>query len=380
MPQTDENEAAHGPFERLLTVTTDWVWEVDAAGVYTYAGTKVQDIMGYPPAEVVGRRPFDFMASAEAERAGAIFQEAAARKAPLWAVEHTLLARDGREVVFETNAVPLFDESGELRGYLGSCRDITNFRREATERRRVETALRESEDRLRATLDSLTTSVALLDETGRIVYVNRAWRLSAEENGCDAEAVGEGVDYLGVCDQASGEHSEEAEAFADAIRQVLSERTNEFVMEYPCHSPDKQRWFEGRVTPLAGDRSRRVVVAHSNITERQVATMALRNAALERQTILDSQPQHVILHSPELAVVWPNRAACESAGMERPAVHPSSGDGDLRTAAASSTDPHPANAPCRAGCVAIYITPEAALELASWAAARREEPRERLDG
>jgi len=46
-------------FRALTESTSDWVWEVDVDGVYTYASPKVKDLLGYEPEEVIGKTPFD---------------------------------------------------------------------------------------------------------------------------------------------------------------------------------------------------------------------------------------------------------------------------------------------------------------------------------
>ena len=59
---------------------------------------------------------------------------------------------------------------------------------------------------------------------------------------------------------------------------MLSGVKESYVLEYPCHSPDKKRWFVGRITPFPGDGPRRVVVAHEDITERIKAEDELRES------------------------------------------------------------------------------------------------------
>ena len=78
---------------------------------------------------------------------------------------------------------------------------------------RKEEALR-SEDRQR-TLDSLSAHIAIIDETGAIVSVNKAWRDFARANGLAAQTYAEGANYLRACDSAAGAHSEEAAPFAE---------------------------------------------------------------------------------------------------------------------------------------------------------------------
>ncbi len=97
-----------------------------------------------------------------------------------------------------------------------------------------------------ATIDALSAHVAVLDETGRIIAVNKTWRNFAVTNGPVSTDVCEGADYLAVCDAAVGKDKDLARDFAAGIRSVMAGETRAFAMEYPCHSPDEQRWFMGR--------------------------------------------------------------------------------------------------------------------------------------
>jgi PAS domain S-box-containing protein len=141
--------------------------------------------------------------------------------------------------------------------------------------RRTKEASRESESFALSALNSLSAHVAILDESGNVVFVNKAWREFAEANGADSN-VGEGANYLRVCDSTAGAGAEEAAAFAEGIRSVISGRQEEFALEYPCHSPTERRWFVGRVTLLLASGPPRAVVAHENITERKRAEEELR--------------------------------------------------------------------------------------------------------
>ncbi|UPU34498.1 PAS domain S-box protein [Geomonas paludis] len=113
-------------FKTLVEVTSDWVWEVNAEGVYTYASPKVFDLLGYTAEEVVGKTPFDFMPRREADRLLMIFGEVTARQEPFHNVENLNLRKDGREVLLETSGVPIFDADGVFCGFRGIDRDITH--------------------------------------------------------------------------------------------------------------------------------------------------------------------------------------------------------------------------------------------------------------
>ena len=83
-------------FRALVETTSDWVWEVDANGVYTYASPKVRDLLGYEPEEIIGRTPFDLMPAEEAKRVSAIFQNIMHHKKPLESVENITRGKDGK--------------------------------------------------------------------------------------------------------------------------------------------------------------------------------------------------------------------------------------------------------------------------------------------
>ena len=42
-------------FRSLVETSSDWIWEVDREGVYTYCSPKVKDLLGYEPDEVIGK-------------------------------------------------------------------------------------------------------------------------------------------------------------------------------------------------------------------------------------------------------------------------------------------------------------------------------------
>ena len=112
-------------FQVLVESSSDWIWEVDRNGVYTYVSPKVEDILGYKAEEVVGKTPFDLMPPKEAKLITATFKGLIGRREPIVAIENVNLHKDGRRVVLETSGVPVLDAAGNVHGYRGVDRDIT---------------------------------------------------------------------------------------------------------------------------------------------------------------------------------------------------------------------------------------------------------------
>jgi two-component system, NtrC family, sensor kinase len=147
----------------------------------------------------------------------------------------------------------------------------------------LEVFLRQSErpaaldERLRPVLAVLPAHVALVERTGTIIAVNEAWKIFAKANGGNLRKVGEGVNYLEVCDSAMGVQSEGAATFAEGLRSVLSDGREEFTLEYPCHSPSERRWFVGRVRRFAVNGTLLAMVAHESVTDRKLLEERLEN-------------------------------------------------------------------------------------------------------
>jgi signal transduction histidine kinase len=143
----------------------------------------------------------------------------------------------------------------------------------------------ESERFARSIVDALTAHIAILDERGRILAINRSWRQFAQSNGLDDRDAGPGVDYLAVCDRAARGGDEDAAAAARAIRLALAGDRDDCYLEYPRHAPPGQRWFAMRVTRFAGGPPVRVVVAHEDITARRQADATERERAALRHAV-----------------------------------------------------------------------------------------------
>jgi PAS domain S-box-containing protein len=112
-------------FFSLVETTSDWIWEVDRTGAYTFSNQKVKDILGYDRHEVIGKKPFDFMPPPEARKIGGTFRKFSKSRKAFSGLENINLHKDGHEVVLETSGVPVFDENGKYLGFRGIDRDIT---------------------------------------------------------------------------------------------------------------------------------------------------------------------------------------------------------------------------------------------------------------
>ena len=108
-----------------VDVSTDFVWETDSQGIYTEVSSKVIDILGYTPEELIGKSPFDFMSKEEAQRVSKIFQEIVINKDPIKDMKNEAIHKNGSRVFMVTNGVPILN-AGKYIGYRGTDKDITH--------------------------------------------------------------------------------------------------------------------------------------------------------------------------------------------------------------------------------------------------------------
>jgi diguanylate cyclase (GGDEF)-like protein/PAS domain S-box-containing protein len=185
--------------------------------------------------------------------------------------------------------------------------------------RGTQAQLRQSENaRQAAILNSLTAHIALLDIKGIIISVNDAWRRFASANAIRGSGDGIGRNYLEICDRARGEGSSDAHMVAEGIRSVLDGGEKSFSVEYPCHSPTEQRWFQLVVTPLRDDRPVGAVVMHVNITERKQLEQAGQNNQKRLRDLIDGlgPSMFVGLMTPQGIMIESNRPGLQAAGLE----------------------------------------------------------------
>jgi len=128
-------------YRNLVESITDWVWEVDSKGVYTYSSPQVLGFLGYKPEEIFGKTLFDLMPPEEVARVRQEFESLAVDRKNIVSMVNTNIHRDGREIILETSGVPMLDEQGNLCGYRGVVRNITERVRSEEEKMKLERQL-----------------------------------------------------------------------------------------------------------------------------------------------------------------------------------------------------------------------------------------------
>jgi len=187
-------------------------------------------------------------------------------------IEVPFNSRNGSVQWVRTTAEALRDGERIVR-VVGNIMDIT-------ERKQSENALRESEAFKNVILNSVAAEIVVVDRNGVIRAANERWRGFSLENGVEpgkpVKNTEVGANYLVACAADGDSVSPHGGMNAgNGIRAVLDGTLPSFSLEYPCHSPQRQRWFSMVVMPLGPDARDGVAITHTDISALKLAEQAL---------------------------------------------------------------------------------------------------------
>lgn len=158
-------------------------------------------------------------------------------------------------------------------------------------------------------LDTLPLEIAVVDGEGVIVATNKSWRAFGLANGNRQAADSVGDNYLAVTEAAAAD-DDHARRAAEGIRTVLDGDRDRFTLEYPCHSPDEQRWFLLYATSFTHGGRRYATLTHVDVTDRKLAELSaqqrVEELSLERDrlALLNQVVRHDIRNDLAVVLGW----------------------------------------------------------------------------
>src|SRR5437870_1902415 len=113
-------------FRDVAAVSSEYVWEADAEWRYTYLSERVEALIGYPRAELLGRKLWEFLPLGEDRAMRAWFASHGAEGRPFRDLVHRVMTRSGGVLWQSLAGVPLRDAEGRWAGYRGTAADVTS--------------------------------------------------------------------------------------------------------------------------------------------------------------------------------------------------------------------------------------------------------------
>lgn len=262
-------------FRQVVENAKEWIWEIDADGLYTYSSPIVEKILGYKPEEILGKKHFyDFFHPDDASQLKAKAFEFLSQNDVFSDFQTRNLHKDGKVVWLTRSGVPVFNDNQELIGYRGADVDIT-------ERMRTHEILDRKQKNLEAIFDAAPVGMLLVNDNMIVQRANETIRHMSGKDYHDiidqspCKALGcSNIDSAGAaggCDECS---------LKTMIQVVLESGKSIRGLEIrPVVSDNGETvrpWLLVSVEPLSIDSGRHVVVALDDITDRKHAEEELR--------------------------------------------------------------------------------------------------------
>ena len=260
-------------FRDVSEAAGEYIWELDAYGVYTFVTERVSAVKGFEASELLGHSPFEFMPIEDIETVEALLQEASERKGS-FQLQHRNITASGEIVWEEVNGVPLLNDQGDIVGFRGAGLSITD-------RKRAEAQLQESRQLLQLVIDTIPQAIFWKDRQSVFLGCNR--RFATLSGYHLPQAV------IGKTDYDLLLEPEAAAFYQECDRRVMGSNTAELgVLEAKQTADGEQTWAEVNKVPLHDTQGHVIGILGTfhDITERRQAELKLQrlNTALEQRT------------------------------------------------------------------------------------------------
>jgi len=218
-------------YRGIVENAAEGIWSLDCGRVTTYVNTRMAELLGFQPSEVVGHRASEFIFLEDRQRAREKFTTCLAGEPVRF--DFRLRRRDQGELFVTIAASPVFNQAGQVTGVVGLLTDVTT--RELIESQ-LQTLLQEQEAErvfLQTLLDNLPVAVAVLDARDfHYRFLNAAMRRSFFHG---PKPVGK---------QPEDVHPQLGQGLLESCRQVIASGEPLRLREFePVTEPGEERTF-----------------------------------------------------------------------------------------------------------------------------------------
>ncbi|MEG4007600.1 PAS domain S-box protein [Microcoleus sp. Pol11C1] len=224
-------QAQEERFRCLSSCSPVGIFMADFEGRYTYANPRCQAICGLSLTQLLGDGWENCIHPEDSDRVLSRWLDYT-RQGGEYAIEYRLQTPQGIVRWINVCSSPMYSDSGELIGYVGTVRDVT-------ERQQAQAALASSEQQLRRLLENTPDIIIRADKEQRYIYVNQAVERSQ----------GKPLSFfLGKTCQEIGMSPEMCQMWDETLHKVL-ETGQEEIVEFQAFSTNGIRSYQSRVVP-----------------------------------------------------------------------------------------------------------------------------------
>ena len=260
--------------KNLLESFEDGYFEVDVAGNLTFFNDSLCRLVGYSSQEMLGMNNRKYMGLETSKKVYQTFHEVYRTGKATKAFGWELKRKDGQVRQVETSVSPMYGPGGEMTGFRGIARDVTD-------REKVKKELEASEERYRSIIENIEDGYYEVDLRGDLVFFNDAL----------ARIIGYPPDQMMGMNNRQYMSEETARTVYKASNEVYRTGKSTKAFDWQVIRKDgKTRCVETSVSLLRDPFGQAIGFRGiaRDVTERRLARKALEQSEEKYRTILQS--------------------------------------------------------------------------------------------
>ena len=285
-------------YRTILEEMEDGYFEVDLGGHLTFVNSPTCRSLGYSREELMGKSYKDFTAEKDVESVFRVFNEVYRTGMPNKGFPWKVIRKDGIQGFAEASVSLLRNDKGEIIGFRGIGRDIT-------ERKRAEQALLDEAARRRILMEQSRDGIVILNQDGHVYDCNQKF----------ADMVGYPFESMHQLTVFDWEYLYPPERTLEMIRNV-DEKGDHFETE---HRRKDGSTYDVEISTNAAvfARQKLVFCICRDITERKQAEEALRQSEERYRTILEEMEDAYSEVDLGGHLIFVNNSVCRDLGYSR---------------------------------------------------------------
>ncbi len=293
---------SEGRFRDFAEASSDWMWESDADGKFSYISERIFEVVGIRPEEVIGKTREELSREGPVAPDWPAYQRLIKNRQLFRDLQYSIHNSAGDVRALRISGKPRFAEDGSFLGYRGTGTNITESL--ATERREAETR-----QRFLDAIETVPVGFALYDVEDRLVLWNRlyesfAWTQSALRAGMTFEEILRDSMVESPIKAAEGR---EEEWIAE---RVASHRDPEDTLVLQRG----EKWLQIREHKTPDGSILLIIV---DITDIRRAEESLRDSERQFRAILDNIPDLAWLKDDENRFITVNNVFSQTSGQSQ---------------------------------------------------------------
>ncbi len=290
-------------YRTILDETAEAYYELDLAGNFIFMNDATCHHLGYSKEELRGVNFRDHVIKEDVKKMYNYFSNIYKAGKPEKAMIYRVKAKDGSIIIVENIGFPLRSQQGEIIGFRGIARDIT-------ERKRMEEALRQSEEKYRAIIENIKDGYFEIDLAGNFTFFNESL---CEIHGYPQEEL-MGMNHRQYADK------ENAKKVFEAFNEIYKTGKTGSIFDYEIIRKDGAKRQVEVSASLKKDASGNPIGFRGvtrDVTERTQAEEVMRQSEERYRTILDEMKDAYFETDLAGNYTFTNDANCRHLGYSR---------------------------------------------------------------